>query len=91
MKGVHLQHQHHLPKIVALVAASIVLPLVAYLGFAGQNNNQNGQGQNRNGQGNVPVVPEANPVWVLVPLFGAVLLLSSRQLRARAERKSGSL
>lgn len=90
MKGVHLQHQH-LPKIAALVAASIVLPLVAYFGFAGQNGDQNGQGQNRNSQGNIPVVPEANPVWVLVPIFGAVLLLSSKQLRARADRKNGCL
>lgn len=89
MKGVHLHR--HFPKIVALGAVSVVLPLVTYLGFSAQNNNQNGQGQNRNTQGNVPVVPEANPVWVLIPLFGAVLLLSSGQLRARAERKSSSL
>jgi hypothetical protein len=85
MKGVHLQNQ--LAKIAALVAASIVLPLVAYLGFSGQNNDQHGQGQNRNTQGNVPVVPEANSVWVLIPIFGAVLLLSSGQLRTRADRK----
>ena len=85
MKGIQLQNQS--AKIAALVVASVVLPLVAYLGFSAQNNNQNGQGQNRNSQGDVPVVPEANPVWVLVPIFGAVLLLSSRQLRARADRK----
>jgi hypothetical protein len=85
MKGVNLRNQS--PKIVALVAASIVLPLVAYLGFGVQNNNQNVQGQNRNTQGDVPVVPEANPVWVLIPIFGAVLLLSSGQLRVRADRK----
>jgi hypothetical protein len=42
-----------------------------------------GQGQNQNTQGNVPVVPEVSPVWVLSPIFGAVLLLSSWQLRAR--------
>jgi hypothetical protein len=89
MNGVQLQN--YLPKIAALVAASVILPLVTYLGLNGQNNNQNGQGQNGNGQGHVPVVPEANPVWVLIPIFGAVLLLSSRQLRARAERKNGSL
>jgi hypothetical protein len=89
MKGVQLQNQ--LTKIAALVVASVVLPLVAYLGFSGQNNNQNGQSQNRNGQGDVPVVPEANPVWVLVPIFGAVVLLSSRQLRTKANRKNGSL
>ena len=33
----------------------------------------------------VPVVPEANAGWVLVPFFGAVLVFSSRQLfRAKA-------
>jgi hypothetical protein len=85
MKDIQLQNV--LAKVAALVAASVVLPLVAYLGFSGQNNNQNGQSQNRNGQGCVPVVPEANPVWVLVPIFGAVVLLSSRQLCARANRK----
>jgi hypothetical protein len=89
MKGVDLHD--HLPKIVALGAASVVLPIVTYLGFNAQNKNQNGQGQNHGRQSNVPVVPEANPVWVLIPMFGAVLLLSSVQLRARAERKSGSL
>ena len=85
MKGIQLQNQS--AKIAALVVASVVLPLVAYLGFSGQNNKQNGQGQNLDSQGNVPVVPEANPVWVLVPIFGAVPFLSSRQLRARTQRK----
>jgi hypothetical protein len=85
MKAAHLHRQ--LPKIVVLGPASVILPLLTYLGFSAQNNNQNGQGQNRNTQGNVPVVPEVNPVWVLIPIFGAVLLLSSGQLRVRADRK----
>jgi len=33
----------------------------------------------------VPVVPEANAGWVLIPFFGAVLLFSARQFfRAKA-------
>ena len=49
-------------------------------GNGGQNNGkQNGH--------NIPLVPEANPAWVLVPFFGAVLLFSSRYLfRAKASK-----
>ena len=54
-------------KICALVAATLILPVLAYAG--GGNN-----------QGGIPVVPEANAGWVLVPFFGAVLLYSWRQL-----------
>jgi hypothetical protein len=84
--GVDLQNQ--LPKIVAV---SVFIPLVAYLGFSGQNGNQNGQGQNQNTQGNVPVVPEVNPVWVLSPIFGAVLLLSSWHCARGAQAPAGNL
>jgi hypothetical protein len=68
---------HPLRKICALVAATLILPVLAYAG--------NNQGGNNNNQGGVPVVPETNTGWVLLPFFGAVLLFSARKLfRAKA-------
>jgi hypothetical protein len=69
-------------KIFALIAATLTLPLLAYIGKAGTDNGGGNDGSN-NGKQNghhVPVVPEANTVWVLVPVAGAVLLLSWRRL-----------
>ena len=60
-------------KVAALVAATLILPVLAYA----QNNqggNNNNQGQNR-----APVVPEVNPVWVLIPVAGAILFFSARR------------
>jgi hypothetical protein len=74
-------------KFSALVAAVLIVPA---LGFAGQDNGKGNGGQNNgkgNGrsEGNVPVVPEANAGWVLIPFVGAVLLFSWRQFcRAKA-------
>ena len=60
----------------------------ATVAFAGTDNGTGNNGQNNGHQyghdKNVPVVPEVNPVWVLLPFTGAVLLLSWRRLsRAR--------
>jgi hypothetical protein len=69
-----------LRKICALVAATLILPILAYA-------DQNGQG-NQNPQGTIRPVPEANAGWVLVPFVAAVLLFSTRQfLRAKAAQK----
>ena len=65
-------------KTCALVAVTLVLPALAYAG----NDNGKGNDYNNNGNGNgrhIPVVPETNPAWILVPFFGAVLLFSSRR------------
>jgi hypothetical protein len=68
--------QNRIGKVCALVAATLILPVLAYASQNGTNNppNQNGNPQN------VPVVPEANSVWVLIPFIGAVLLFSTRQI-----------
>lgn len=72
-------------KFAALVAAILIVPALA---FAGQDNGKGNDGQN-NGKGNgrndsnIPVVPEANTGWVLIPFVGAVLVLSARQLFRR--------
>ena len=69
----------HVRKASDLVAATMILTSLAY---AGRDNGKGNEGQNngkQNGQ-QIPVVPEANPVWVLVPFFGGVLLFSTRRL-----------
>ncbi len=82
--------QNHILKIFAVVAASLMLPGLALAGTDkgkgkgndGQNNgNQNGK--TKNGDPSVSSVPEANPVIVLIPFVGAVLLVSSLQLLRR--------
>jgi hypothetical protein len=69
-------------KIFALLAAAVTLPLLANTMKAGTDNGKGNDGQNngnQNGHQHVPVVPEANTVWVLVPVAGAVLFLSWRR------------
>jgi hypothetical protein len=75
-------------KICALVAASLILPALAY---AGTDNGKGNNGQNNGNQygkvqsTSVRPLPEANAAWVLVPIVGAVLLFSWRRLtRAKA-------
>ena len=69
----------------ALVAASIALPALAYAkhdndkdGY--RENHERGDNDKHQGDHQIPVVPEANAGWVLVPFFGVVLLFSARQL-----------
>jgi hypothetical protein len=89
---VKLVRQNRIGKTCALVAATLILPALAYANPNGTTQNgttQNGTTQNGTGQ-NGTVMPEVNPVWVLVPFLGAVLVLSSLQLtRAKKARKNG--
>jgi hypothetical protein len=78
-------------KVLAVVVASLIIPLLAYI----EHIKGNGSGKGNNGKGNygagkhIAVVPEANTGWVLIPFFGAVLLFSSRQLfRGKAAEKN---
>ena len=70
----------HLRKVCALLAATLVLPVLA---FAGTDNGKGNNGQNNGnqyGRDKVSAVPEANAGWVLIPFFGIVLLFSARHL-----------
>ena len=76
-----------LRKVCALVAATLTLPALAYAGHDkgngndGENNDkENNDKGNDRGDKHIPIVPEANAGWVLIPFFGAVLLVSARQL-----------
>jgi hypothetical protein len=94
------QLRRHVRMVRALVAASFILPALAYADhdndrvnhWRGDNDEHHGIGDNDKHQGNqqVPVVPEANAAWVLIPFFGAVLLFSSRHLfRSKAYQNNG--
>jgi hypothetical protein len=82
----------HLRKVCVLVAATFILPALAY---AGHDNDKDKKGENDGkgkdkGDKQIPVVPEANAAWVLIPFFGAVLLFSSRHLiRSKAYQNNG--
>jgi hypothetical protein len=68
----------HLGKVCALATTNLILPVLAH---AQQ------QGQGPGGQQPIPVMPEMNPAWVLVPFLAAVLVFSSRHLFGRKARK----
>jgi hypothetical protein len=58
------------------------MPIRISKGDNGQNNG------NQNGRDKIPVVPEANAGWVLIPFFGTVLLYWWRQFSlAKAAQK----
>jgi hypothetical protein len=81
-----MHHKIHngISKVCALVAATLIIPALAY---AGTDNGKGNDGQNgkQNSRDKIPVVPEANAGWVLIPFVGAVLLFSCRQFsRAKA-------
>jgi hypothetical protein len=85
----------------ALSAAILILPVLAYAdhdsgkGNKGDNDRQRWGERDEHRWGDhdrdrdrdVPVVPEANAGWVLVPFFGAVLLFSARHLFGAKEAK----
>jgi ATP dependent DNA ligase C terminal region len=75
----YLRLDDRIRNLCATVAITLIFPALAY---AGTDNGKGNGGQNNGNQNGhkVPVVPEANAGWVLVPFFGVVLLLSARQL-----------
>jgi hypothetical protein len=75
--------------VCALVAASLILPAMAFADRDHDRDNLRDNHEQRGGDcdrdDHIPVVPEANAGWVLIPFVGAVLLFSWRQFnRAKA-------
>jgi hypothetical protein len=75
--------------VCALVAASLILPAMAFADRDHDRDNVRDNHEQREGDrdrdDHIPVVPEANAGWVLIPFVGAVLLFSWRQFnRAKA-------
>ena len=93
-------HKHIRPKVCALVAASLILPALAYADHADKGNygENNGRGNHdesndRDNDHKPPMcsTPEANTGMVLIPFVGAVLLFSSLHLfRAKVAQKNGA-
>ena len=78
----NIRFHKRIAKVCALVAATLIVPSLAFADDNSQGNEDQGNTHK------VPVVPEANAGWVLVPFFGAVLLFSWRQFsRAKAESR----
>lgn len=74
-----LYNYNHVRKILALLAAILILPALAPA--------QGGNDQGQNG-GRIPSAPEVNTGIVLIPFVGAVLVFSAFQLlRAKAAQK----
>jgi hypothetical protein len=70
----------HLRKVCALLAATSILPVLAFAGSDNGNGNNGQNNGNQYGRDKVSAVPEANAGWVLIPFFGIVLLFSARHL-----------
>jgi hypothetical protein len=94
------QLKNPIPKVVAVVALSSIIPGLALLGtLLGTDKGKGNDGQNKgdhsgktnDGDPVVCSVPEANPGIVLIPFVGAVLIVSSIQLLRHRAQKSGSL
>ena len=83
------QFQNRVGKVCALTAATLIVPSLAFARHDKDNddkgksvrnelakdNDDKGKDKDRDSK-TVPVVPEANAGWVLIPFVGAVLLFS---------------
>ena len=69
----------HLRKVCALLAATLILPALAYADKDGKDKDGKDKDKGKDPGDKIPIVPEANAAWVLIPFFGAVLLFSSRR------------
>jgi hypothetical protein len=73
--------QNRVRKICALVAATLILPALAYADHDSGKGNKEEKDQDKH----IPSVPEGGPgIVLLVATIGAVVLFSRRQLRAKA-------
>jgi hypothetical protein len=84
-----IRFPNRIRKVCALVAATLILPALAYADrdHDRDNNRDNHEqrGGDRDRDNHIPIVPEANAGWVLIPFVGAVLFFSWRQFsRAKA-------
>jgi hypothetical protein len=69
-----LRSHTRIGKVTALVAATLIIPILAYAvpkPISGPIHVP------------VPVVPETNPLWVLIPVAVAAMLFSARQFAQR--------
>jgi len=74
--------QNRIGKACALVAATLILPILAHAQTNPNGTTQNGTTQNGTKQNSVP--DEVNTAWLLVPVLGGLLLYSWRR-RSKAK------
>jgi hypothetical protein len=70
-------------KLAALIATALFIPVLPYAGTDNGNGNGGQNNGNQNGHHKDPVVPETNPLCVLIPVAGAVMLFSAREFARR--------
>ena len=88
----YLRIHNRISKICALIAATLIIPMLAYAGTdhgkgnKGQNNGkQNGHDKVPTVSNKVPAVPEGGPgIVLLITTIGAILVFSAR-LSSRKE------
>ena len=90
---IYSQFKNGVSKLCVLVAATLICQVLAYADRdvgRGDRDNKDEHGWvnddgDRHRDRNPQAVPEANTGWVLIPVFGVVLLFSAREyLRAKA-------
>jgi hypothetical protein len=82
--------EKHTPRILILVAASLILPGVALAGEKSKWNGWSQSGRDNPDAPHISAVPEANTGLVLLPFVGAVLLFSSLHFARLNAQKSHS-
>jgi hypothetical protein len=82
-------------KFALLVAATVLIPALALAERDhGRDSNDRGDHHERadrgGGAAHIPVVPETNAAWILIPFIGAVLAFSWHQLqKSKDDRNPG--
>jgi hypothetical protein len=68
-------------KLYQICALGLLLSLPAFAEDKDhrEDKNKDCDAKTSHKQVHIPVVPEANPVWVLVPVMGAILLFANRK------------
>jgi len=92
---IYSRSRNKVRKVCALLAATLILPALAYAGHEedkdfGRGNHWRSDNRQHDGDMRVPLVSEANAGNLLMPFVGTLLALSSLQLlRAKGAQKKG--
>jgi hypothetical protein len=70
--------------IKSKVAAMIIATVIPSLLYAHENERDHGRDWSRDCNHSIPVVPEANAFYVMIPFVGVVLLASFMRRRQKA-------
>jgi hypothetical protein len=81
-----VQTSTRIGKVCALIAATLIFPILAHAGTDNGNGNGGQNNGNQNGHNKVATVPDAGPgIVLLAATIGTIFVFSTRQLlRKRA-------